>query len=147
MWPYFSGSSLAPTTRKINPPPPPPTPDQVAALGVLKDEVDAYEKGAKDYRDTVTTIIRLHYESKKKEVLSGLDREIAIEKAELKKANEAANKATPVITLESVLDGDTKSWTAEQDLLADGPTDTHFVAEIARRSSRSIGRTSSASNA
>ena len=57
-----------------------------------KEEVDAYEKGAKDYRDTITTIIKLHYESKKKEVLSGLDREIAIEKAELKKAREIAIK-------------------------------------------------------
>lgn len=82
----------APTARKMNPPPPPPSPAQVAALGALKEEVDAYEKGAKDYRDTVTTIIRLHYESKKKEVLSGLDREIAIEKAELKKAREIAIK-------------------------------------------------------
>ena len=41
-----------------------------------------------------------------------------------------ANKATPVITLTSVLDSDKKTWTAEQDLLADGPTDTHFVVEI-----------------
>ncbi len=87
-----SPSMSAPVARKMNPPPPPPTPAQVAALGALKEEVDAYEKGAKDYRDTVTTIIRLHYESKKKEVLSGLDREIAIEKAELKKAREIAIK-------------------------------------------------------
>jgi tetratricopeptide (TPR) repeat protein len=85
-------ATAAPTVRKLNPPPPPPSPQQVAALGALKEEVDAYEKGAKDYRDTVTTIIRLHYESKKKEVLSGLDREIAIEKAELKKAREIAIK-------------------------------------------------------
>ena len=85
-------TSTVPTVRKLNPPPPPPSPAQVAALGALKEEVDAYEKGAKDYRDTVTTIIRLHYESKKKEVLSGLDREIAIEKAELKKAREIAIK-------------------------------------------------------
>ena len=76
--------------RKIHPPPPPPTPAQVAALDALKQEVDAYEQGAKQYRDTVTTIIRLHYETKKKEVLSGLDSEIAIEKAELKKARENA---------------------------------------------------------
>jgi hypothetical protein len=41
-----------------------------------------------------------------------------------------ASKATPVITLTSVLDTDTKRWTAEQDLLADGATDTHFVVEI-----------------
>jgi Baseplate J-like protein len=41
-----------------------------------------------------------------------------------------ANKATPVITLMSVLESDTKMWTAEQDLLADGSTDTHFIVEI-----------------
>lgn len=76
--------------RKMYPPPAPPTPQQIAALGALKEEVDAYEKGAREYRDTVTTIIKLHYETKKKEVLSGLDREIAIEKAELKKAREIA---------------------------------------------------------
>jgi predicted phage baseplate assembly protein len=35
-----------------------------------------------------------------------------------------------VITLTSVLDSDTKTWTAEQDLLDCGPTDTHFVVEI-----------------
>lgn len=41
-----------------------------------------------------------------------------------------ANQAVPVITLSSVLGSDTKTWGAEQDLLADGPTDTHFVVEI-----------------
>ncbi|MBX3259990.1 MAG: tetratricopeptide repeat protein [Labilithrix sp.] len=82
--------SAAAQQRKLYPPPPPPTPQQIAALEALKQEVDAYEKGAKEYRDTVTTIIKLHYETKKKEVLSGLDREIAIEKAELKKAREIA---------------------------------------------------------
>jgi hypothetical protein len=41
-----------------------------------------------------------------------------------------ANKATPVITLTSVLEADQKTWTAEHDLLSDGPTDTHFVVEI-----------------
>ncbi|MBX3209893.1 MAG: hypothetical protein KF764_32990, partial [Labilithrix sp.] len=85
-----SAMSAAAMQRKLYPPPPPPTPQQIAALEALKQEVDAYEKGAKEYRDTVTTIIKLHYETKKKEVLSGLDREIAIEKAELKKAREIA---------------------------------------------------------
>lgn len=85
-------ATAAPSARKTSPPAPPPSPAQVAALGALKDEVDAYEKGAKDYRDTVTTIIRLHYESKKKEVLAGLDRELIIEKVELKKARENAIK-------------------------------------------------------
>jgi hypothetical protein len=41
-----------------------------------------------------------------------------------------ANTATPVITLASVLGADKKTWHAEQDLLADGPVDTHFVVEI-----------------
>mgnify|MGYP001077764809 CR=1 FL=1 len=82
--------SAAAMQRKLYPPPPPPTPQQIAALEALKLQVDAYEQGAKEYRDTVTTIIKLHYEMKKKEVLSGLDREIAIEKAELKKAREIA---------------------------------------------------------
>src|SRR5262249_54534676 len=41
-----------------------------------------------------------------------------------------ANKAAPSITLTSVLDADSKTWTAERDLLADGATDTHFVVEI-----------------
>jgi tetratricopeptide (TPR) repeat protein len=76
--------------RKLHPPPPPPNAQQIAALAALKEEVDAYEKGARDYRDTVTSIIKLHYEVKRKEILSGLDSEIAIEKAELKKAREIA---------------------------------------------------------
>jgi baseplate J-like protein len=41
-----------------------------------------------------------------------------------------ANTATPVITLTGVLGSVSKTWTAEQDLLADGATDTHFVVEI-----------------
>jgi predicted phage baseplate assembly protein len=41
-----------------------------------------------------------------------------------------ANKATSVVTLESVLGADSNKWTAGQDLLADGATDTHFVVEI-----------------
>jgi hypothetical protein len=41
-----------------------------------------------------------------------------------------ASQATPVITLDSQLDTDKKTWTAERDLLADSATDTHFVVEI-----------------
>lgn len=78
------------TQRKTFPPPPPPTPQQVAALTALQQETDAYASGAKEYRDTITTIVKLHYEEKKKEILSGLDSEINIEKAELKKAREIA---------------------------------------------------------
>jgi len=78
------------TLKKSAPPPPPPTPEQIAALNKLQEEADAYAKGAKDYRDTVTTIIKLHYEEKKKSILSGLDKEITTEKEELRKAREIA---------------------------------------------------------
>jgi hypothetical protein len=40
-----------------------------------------------------------------------------------------ANAATPVISLAGVLNG-TTTWTPEQDLLADSPTDRHFVVEL-----------------
>ncbi|HEY2516940.1 MAG TPA: hypothetical protein VGI39_38980, partial [Polyangiaceae bacterium] len=80
------------TVHPLAPPPPPPTPQQLAAYQALKQETDAFEVGARDYRDTVTTIIRLHYEAKKKEILSGLDGEITAEQAELKKARETAIK-------------------------------------------------------
>ncbi len=79
-----------PTYRRPAPPAPPPSPQQIAALKALQQETDAYAEGAKEYRDTVTTIIKLHYEEKKKDILSGLDTEIATEKAELKKARDIA---------------------------------------------------------
>ncbi len=82
----------APTVHPVSPPPPPPTASQLAAYQALKTETDAFETGAKDYRDTVTTIIRLHYEAKKKEILSGLDDEIGVEKVEAKKARDTAIK-------------------------------------------------------
>ncbi len=88
----FDGGSAvaarAPTPRRASPAA--PTPSQVAALEALRAEVGVYEKGARDYRDTVTSIIKLHYEAKKKEILSGLDREVAVEKGELRKAREQA---------------------------------------------------------
>jgi tetratricopeptide (TPR) repeat protein len=68
----------------------PPSAAQLKTLGALKGEVDSFERGAKDYRDTVNSLIRLHYELKKREVLADLDNEIGIEKAELKKARQVA---------------------------------------------------------
>jgi len=90
-------AALPPATlaepRKVVPPPPPPTPQQVAALNAMRTQADAYDVGARDYRDTVTTVIKLHYEAKKKEILAGLDHEIGAEKEELKKARENAIKS------------------------------------------------------
>ncbi len=79
-----------PTFKKPPPPPPPPSPAQVAALDTLQKEAVSYDQSAREYRDTVTAIIKLHYEEKKKTILSGLDREIGIEKEELCKARETA---------------------------------------------------------
>src|SRR5262249_50804976 len=85
-----SNTVYIPRYRKNSPPLPPPTPGQIAALEALKAEVDGYEKGARDYRDAVTTIVTLHYEQKKKAILSGLDREVSLEKGELKRARDQA---------------------------------------------------------
>ncbi len=89
--------TVAPTTaytlpkaHKMAPPAPPPTPEQLAALAALKVESDTYAKGAAEYSDTLTKIVRLHYEEKKREILTGLDKDIAIERAELKKARDVA---------------------------------------------------------
>ena len=84
--------TLAIALKPVSPPPPPPTAAQLAALSVLEQQADAYAKGAKDYRDTVTEIIKLHYQEKKKEILSSLDRDIKAEKAELTAARETAIK-------------------------------------------------------
>ncbi|MBV9945698.1 MAG: tetratricopeptide repeat protein, partial [Myxococcales bacterium] len=68
----------------------PPTPEQLAGYDAMRKEADAYERGAGDYKDTITTIITLHYEEKKRAILGGLDREIGIEKDELRKARGTA---------------------------------------------------------
>jgi tetratricopeptide (TPR) repeat protein len=91
------GSATAPSPprpqfKPHEPPLPPPTPEQVAAYETMRQEADAYSKGARDYKDTITTIITLHYEEKKRSILGGLDREVGIEKDELKKARETAIK-------------------------------------------------------
>jgi hypothetical protein len=62
----------------------------VAAFDVMHGEAQAYERGASDYKDAVTTIISLHYEEKKKAILSGLDREVEAEESELRKARDTA---------------------------------------------------------
>ncbi len=69
----------------------PPAPAGAAqSLDALRTEVESYEKSAKEYRDSMTSVIRLHYETKKKEVLAGLDEDIAIEVAERNKARNTA---------------------------------------------------------
>jgi len=71
--------------RKVTAPPT-PTPAQVAAYETLKKQVGVYAEGAREYRDTVTEIIKLHYGMKKREVLEGLDIAVAHEKQTLRAA-------------------------------------------------------------
>ncbi|MDP9001677.1 MAG: hypothetical protein M3O46_16380, partial [Myxococcota bacterium] len=81
-----------PTFRPRPPPLSAPTPQQLDAYKAMRQEAETFERGAGDYKDTITTIITLHYEEKKRSILGGLDREIGIEKGELKKARETAIK-------------------------------------------------------
>jgi hypothetical protein len=79
-----------PTFRPRSPPLPPPSEAQQAALTQLQHETDVYAAGARDYKDTIATVITIHYEEKKKQILSGLNAEIDIEKSELEGAREKA---------------------------------------------------------
>ena len=88
--PVEGPAAPVPTFRPHAPPLPPPTPQQAAALDAMRQEAEAFERGARDYKDTITTLVTLHYEEKKKAILGGLDHEIGIEKDELKKARENA---------------------------------------------------------
>ncbi len=72
--------------------PPPPTPEQLEALKALQEEADVYAKDARDYRGTLTRIIKHHYEDKRRRILTVLDREIATEIKGLKAARDEAIK-------------------------------------------------------
>ncbi len=72
------------------PGPPAPTEDQIAALAELQKEADLYQSQAKEYRSTITRIVKHHYEDRKRRVLSSLDREITVEKQGLLDAREEA---------------------------------------------------------
>jgi tetratricopeptide (TPR) repeat protein len=85
-------STAVPVFRPHAAPLPPPTNDQMAAYQAMKQEADAYQRGASDYKDAITTIVTLHYEEQKKSILGGLDREIGVEKEELRKARDGAIK-------------------------------------------------------
>jgi tetratricopeptide (TPR) repeat protein len=70
--------------------PQPPTAGQIAAYEALRREASAYDQGASDYKDTVASIVTLHYQEKKREILGDLDREIGAEKVQLERARETA---------------------------------------------------------
>ncbi len=72
---------------------PPPTAAQLRALKILQTEADAYTAGARDFKGTLTTIVRHHYEERRRRVLSTLDKEIDLERKGLHDArNEAIRR-------------------------------------------------------
>ncbi len=71
---------------------PPPTAEQLEALKELQKEAEAYASDAKEYRGTLTRIIKHHYEEKRRRILTVLDREIATEVKGLKAARDEAIK-------------------------------------------------------
>ena len=74
------------------PPAPPPSAGQLKAYEILKQEAKDYEKGAKEFRDTLTMIVRHHYEERRRRILYALDRDIGVEKKGLKEARAEAIK-------------------------------------------------------
>ncbi len=64
-------------------PPPPPTPQQLKAFELLRQEAKDYEKDAREYRRTLTMIVRQHYEMRRKRILNALDKELTTEKQSL----------------------------------------------------------------
>ena len=100
--PAASAAAATPTTpgatapdiriKKGAPPAAPPSAGQLKAYEVLKQEAKEYEKGAKEFRDTLTMIVRHHYEERRRRILNTLDREIGIEKKGLREARAEAIK-------------------------------------------------------
>jgi hypothetical protein len=76
--------------KKGAPPPPAPSAGQRRAFEILQEEARAYENGARDYRRTLTMIVRHHYEERRRRTLSALDREIETEKKGLNQARDEA---------------------------------------------------------
>jgi len=69
---------------------PPPTAAQLRAFQLLTEEARLYERDSKEYRRLLTTVVRHHYESRRKRVLASLDRETQIEKYGLENARSEA---------------------------------------------------------
>jgi hypothetical protein len=88
--PGGTGAPVAPPTKRTKKGPPDPTPEQLAVLAELQKEADAYARDAKDYRATLTRIIKHHYEEKKRRMLTAINRELTTESDALKAARDRA---------------------------------------------------------
>ena len=76
--------------RRDVPKPKSPSPQQVQALKLLSNEAKAYAEGAKNFRRTLTMIVRHHYEEHRRRVLAVLDKEIGSEQKNLAEARDNA---------------------------------------------------------
>jgi len=96
--------------RTVIPPRPPPTAAQLRAFQVLNEEARQYEKDSKEYRRALTMIVRHHYESRRKQVLATLDRDIQVEKYGLENArNEAISRLEDFVARYSGSNSDPKA--------------------------------------
>ncbi|HEX9621779.1 MAG TPA: hypothetical protein VF989_16655 [Polyangiaceae bacterium] len=85
------GRGLAVGTIKMNAPPPPaPSAQKLKALQLLEEEAAEYERSARAFKKTLTTIVRHHYEARRRRVLSALDEEIGAERSGLDDARKDA---------------------------------------------------------
>ncbi|HEU4536417.1 MAG TPA: tetratricopeptide repeat protein, partial [Polyangiaceae bacterium] len=86
----YSPPSTPAALRRSAPPPPPPSAAQLQTLERYRREVGDYERDARDFRDSITSVVKHHYEERRRRILNGLDREIGIERAELRRARDEA---------------------------------------------------------
>jgi hypothetical protein len=106
----LSGSTLPARARTQVTPRPAPTPAQLKTYQIMSDEVRQYEKDSKDYRRLLTMIVRHHYESRRKQVLAGLDHDIQVEKYGLVNArNEAISRLEDFVAHYSGANSDEKA--------------------------------------
>ncbi len=69
---------------------PDPTDAQVKALERFQGEAASYEAAARDYRSTLTLVVRHHYEEQRRRILEALDQEIGREQEQLKETRDEA---------------------------------------------------------
>ena len=72
------------------PPPRAPSARQLAAFDYLHAQAVDFEAQAKDYRATISSLVREHYEQRKRRLLSTLDRELVTERSALELARKNA---------------------------------------------------------
>ncbi len=69
---------------------PPATAEQMAALQLLEQEASAYQTSARQFQGRLTTIVRHHYEERRRRVLAVIDQEIDFQKGNLADARDEA---------------------------------------------------------